>query len=98
MREGEGLPIVHWEENTDRQLSLDGSVWTYVSLDHRRRQRCGEVWRCKKRVATGAGPEHRVCKCGVSVVAQRVMDPTSIDEVVGLIPGLTWWVKDPALP
>ena len=34
---------------------------------------------------------------GVPVVAQRVMNPTSIYEDEGSIPGLTPWVKDLAL-
>ena len=35
---------------------------------------------------------------GVPVVAQRVKNPTSIHDILGLLPGLAQWVKDPALP
>ena len=35
---------------------------------------------------------------GVPVMAQWLTNPSRNHEVVGSIPGLTHWVKDPALP
>ena len=35
---------------------------------------------------------------GVAVVVQWLTNPTRNHEVVGLIPGLVQWVKDPVLP
>ena len=35
---------------------------------------------------------------GVPVVVQRLTNPTRNHEVVGSVPALAQWVKDPALP
>ena len=37
-------------------------------------------------------------KLGVPVVAQWITNPTRNHEVLGLIPALAQWVKDPVLP
>ena len=43
------------------------------------------------------GKGTRKAKSGVPVVAQWLMNPTRNHEVVGSIPALSQWVKDPAL-
>ena len=40
----------------------------------------------------------KILNAGVAIVALWLMNPTRNREVAGSIPGLTQWVKDPALP
>ena len=40
----------------------------------------------------------RAAHLGVPVVAQQLTNPTGTHEVLGSIPGLSQWVKNPALP
>ena len=46
----------------------------------------------------GSSARLRICYWGVPVVAQWLTNLTRNHKVVGSTPGLTQWVKDPALP
>ena len=63
----------------------------------------GEERRCgrgsgAKGIACGPELKYKQIFDGVSVVVQWLTNPTRNHEVVGSIPGLAQWVKDPALP
>ena len=67
-------------------LTIKGGYFIFV-IRQRARRHTFLITGIKKRIFLG-----------VPIVAQGVKNPTSIHKDAGLIPGLTQWVKDLALP
>ena len=51
----------------------------------------------REKLTENAGHNIKKHNIGAPVVAQGLMNPISNHAVMGLIPGLVQWVKDPAL-
>ena len=83
------------------QLKVNGSL-TKVGKEEKKLEETtfydvismGHVFTGPSKVAEGV----KFAFDGVPVVTQWLMNPTRNYEVVGSIPGLAQWVKDPALP
>jgi len=73
-----------------------GEGWG-VGDQERHREREGRRQRRREWARESAHSEERGFP-GVPVVVQWLTNPTRNHEVVGLVPGLAQWVKDPALP
>ena len=57
----------------------------------------GRIWK-KLEIYTAIRLSSKIISLGVPIMVQWLMKPTRNHEVVGSIPGLAQWIKDPALP